>query len=151
MPPSRPPRNSPRSRPPVVAVACPSCGGTVAGVDLGRRTECRYCGTDLHLPTLDFRPPAPPLPAEVNAAPETPEARREYGMSIAIVLVVFAVLTGLVYFGAGEEHRRVPRTEVSPRVPCYEECRHMCPGRGEDLRVIQQMCDDCKRTRCAAD
>jgi len=87
----------------------------------------------------------------VNAAPETPEARREYGMSIAIVLVVFAVLTGLVYFGAGEEHRRVPRTEVSPRVPCYEECRHMCPGRGEDLRVIQQMCDDCKRTRCAAD
>ncbi len=36
----------------MVSVTCPSCGGKVVDAELGERTRCRYCGTDLHLPAV---------------------------------------------------------------------------------------------------
>lgn len=80
--------------------------------------------------------------------PATPEARREYRVSIAIVGLVVAMITAILYFGLGEERRDVPRTEVTPVVPCYSVCDYFCSQQGAPEPAMQRMCDDCKKTRC---
>lgn len=80
--------------------------------------------------------------------PATPEAWREYRVSIAIVGLVVAMIIAIVYFDVGEERREVPRTEVTPRVPCYSVCSYFCSPQGAPERAMQRMCDDCKKTRC---
>jgi hypothetical protein len=54
----------------VLVVSCPQCGGSVRDADLGERTKCQYCDTDLHLPTVDFTPDSPESePPRPRAAP----------------------------------------------------------------------------------
>jgi hypothetical protein len=98
--------HSDEARPPVVTVSCPSCGGAVEDTELGERTKCRFCGTELYLPTLRFeRDEQPDQSKEMDDDTETqPEAAAEPPPYIPvrrssqpeIVLLVVAV-TALVF------------------------------------------------------
>lgn len=40
---------------PVLTVTCPSCGAGLKNTELGARTRCAHCGTELHVPEVVVR------------------------------------------------------------------------------------------------
>ena len=95
----------------VVTVSCPTCGAIVDDAEVGERTECRYCGTSLHVPRVeglgDERPPPDdarePGPAAAHRempeeAPVAPAARAMsplVGGLIATVVVVAILVVAI--------------------------------------------------------
>ncbi|MFO0550906.1 MAG: hypothetical protein U0271_21125 [Polyangiaceae bacterium] len=86
-------------RPPVVMVTCPSCGGGVRDAELGERTRCTYCGTDLHLPTVEFpesEPAPPPSTPPAESRPARAKAQDSKPPGFLLVLAAGCVVF-LVY------------------------------------------------------
>jgi hypothetical protein len=87
---------------PVVTVTCPNCGASVPA-DPGERTECTYCGTDLHLPRLEYEAekegepppseePGPPRRKLTPLAPRaTPASASANAMVGVLIFGVFAI------------------------------------------------------------
>jgi hypothetical protein len=102
---------------PVLTVTCPNCGGAVNDAELGKRTTCTFCGTDLHLPRIDSTPDEPPEPPReqeppsdgvlpsLDAANPAPP-RPQWGL----LLGVFTLMVGFVVWMAW-------RSPMSPDVP----------------------------------
>jgi hypothetical protein len=121
--------------PPVVTITCPSCGGKVTNAELGDRTTCKYCGTELHLPTVGYEPPT--IDATHGPEPSVAPRRRapSQGAQIALVLIVTAAIGGFAYVilrqptvreveGSGPSP--LPRDPELANVDCTMACNKPC-------------------------
>ncbi len=107
-------------RPPVLVVSCPQCGGSVRDADLGERTKCQYCGTDLHLPTVDFTPDSPPSEARrptaavVELEPEQQAAGRSQHQPLLLAMAVLVLLGALAVIMFASSSSSPQPSTVSP-------------------------------------
>lgn len=151
---------------PVVTLSCPKCGAGVNGAELGESTECPFCGTHLHLPTLSVsddgaranegaKPSANGLSPELSPVSEA--------NPVKVVLVVALLVVGLV-IGATLMLSRRGQVPTAPTVPappsdpgplidpannraqwraCTSECTTGCRGL-VGTQAIQECLTGCK-------
>jgi hypothetical protein len=101
---------------PVVTISCPSCGASVKG-ELGSRTECRYCGTDLHLPKFAGDATdelAEPLEPTDGSYEQEPPARATRSMLLPLIAVGVALAVGLLYLVGAGSSVSAPESTRSP-------------------------------------
>lgn len=154
----------------VVTIVCPSCGGSVRGAEPGERSTCTYCGTELHVPTIEARAPEPEPSATRADEPEPAPTRRRPAdgkLSPFILGVAALLLIAIAWSSASKPSRTHADTPEMPgaregagtRVPnpgsddvlahadctvgCYEPCMEIKDP--DALMRCMGACDDkCK-------
>lgn len=111
------PRKRKKPRTPVVTVSCPNCGGSVDHAELGEKTACQFCGTALHLPSMEFEEPTALEPAPPRDPVEIPRvatrmARPTRTNTPALVLACALVGIATIVFVAT---RRSPSAQIEDR------------------------------------
>ena len=129
----------------MVTVTCPQCGGGVDATELGERTRCRYCHTELHLPTLHFESEsggASPVPSAIPTVVAVGHPRRH-----PVMLILFLGALALLVLGlAGYVTSRSPASQtgspaaepidqaVIARATCVGDCAAPCAAKTSMLR-----------------
>lgn len=127
---------------PVVTISCPACGGKVNGAELGERTACTYCGTELHLPAIKPTPIPPP--------PEPAQGRPNTAPALVAAIMFLVVISAMMWmFLSKQDPPPVGLDRPDPvveRAECMIGCTRSCVQLDEPKQVIA--CNDECGKRC---
>lgn len=129
-----------QARAPVVTISCPSCGGKVRGAEPGSSSDCRYCGTTLHIPHIGDDDDEP-VSDRASAQEEVAGLERAKPPPVVVFAVVafFALVVVIIVriaITVPEVELDAPAAPESPTMRsarCLSDCTDDCGRPGDDM------------------